>query len=63
MEDTSMDKTKDMVQIEFETNDYCTCDRSDITAHTCPFRVEIDEDYEFKCECCPYCENECRMNI
>ena len=31
--------------------------------HTCPFRVDINDDTETLCECCPKCEYECAMDI
>jgi hypothetical protein len=44
-----------------EKEQACTCDEYH-EAHTCPFSVEINENYE-ECTCCPYCENECGLNI
>lgn len=31
--------------------------------HTCPYRVDIDNDPDFQCDCCEDCENECAMDI
>lgn len=56
-----------------EDVDHCTCVRynegSERVAHTkiephiCPFRLEIDDDYETLCECCSFCEYQCAMDI
>ena len=40
----------------------CTCDEDDIEPHTCPFNEEINGD-EDECNCCEFCEGNCRDNI
>lgn len=31
--------------------------------HTCPYKTEINDDYESLCNCCSECEQECRWDI
>ena len=31
--------------------------------HTCPKRVELDDDEEFRCNCCDDCREECAGDI
>lgn len=42
-----------------------SCNSNDISGetHTCPFREEISNDYEFECNCCEDCTNDCTMSI
>jgi hypothetical protein len=45
-------------------DELCTCDQMDYgDEHTCPFSVEIYDDIEFTCTCCPECEYQCAMDI
>lgn len=46
----------------------CSCGhcrgRNDATEpHTCPFKVEINEDMETLCDCCEACTQECAYDI
>ncbi len=41
----------------------CTCSRHTAIAHACPYQGEINNDYEFECTCCAYCEHQCAMDI
>lgn len=43
----------------------CTCERDAefIEPHTCPFREDVNDDYEYTCTCCPYCTQECAEDI
>ena len=34
-----------------------------IEPHTCPFSVEIHDDYDTLCNCCEECEYQCAMDI
>ena len=45
-----------------DCEDRCTCDEYNWESHTCPFSVEIHDDYD-ECNCCPYCEQNCWDNI
>lgn len=38
-------------------------DHSLIKEHSCPFREEIDNNYEFRCQCCDRCRKECMDDI
>lgn len=42
----------------------CTCNRKDYELHSCPYQADIfnDDDPEY-CSCCPYCEEQCAMDI
>ena len=31
--------------------------------HTCPYRVEINDDNESLCNCCGECEGECAQDV
>ena len=31
--------------------------------HMCPFKFEIYDDKEYKCNCCSECELECAMDV
>lgn len=32
-------------------------------AHGCPYQEEINDDYEYACECCSDCAGECACEI
>jgi hypothetical protein len=32
-------------------------------SHSCPFQAEINDDSGASCDCCPDCEDSCRMSI
>lgn len=34
-----------------------------IEEHICPYRADIDADYETLCMCCENCQHECAMDI
>jgi hypothetical protein len=49
-----------------EENETETCDRCNNEAgdlHTCPFKEEINGNYESLCNCCSDCRHECCMDI
>ena len=48
---------------DYGTDEHCTCNKYHYEDHTCPFAEEINNDSESMCNCCPYCEYECAMNI
>ena len=37
--------------------------KEDTSLHTCPYKTEINDDYESVCDCCSDCEYECCMDI
>lgn len=40
------------------------CSKNEKTEpHTCPYKEEINDDYESLCTCCKDCEHECLMDI
>ena len=41
----------------------CVCREVVIEEHTCPFKEEINDDYESLCNCCEYCTQNCRWEI
>ena len=38
-------------------------DEVDGDLHTCPYAIEIGDDYTILCNCCDKCEHECCMDI
>jgi hypothetical protein len=48
---------------DYGTDECCTCDKHHYDEHTCPFAEEINDDSETLCNCCPYCEYQCAMDI
>lgn len=42
--------------------DRCTCGEQTHEEHTCPFAEEIHSCNDL-CNCCPYCEYQCAMDI
>lgn len=41
----------------------CTCNESGNDEHFCPYQTEINDDPEYTCTCCAYCEYQCLMDI
>lgn len=41
----------------------CNIRPATIQPHTCPYQEEIYEDKNFKCNCCPECEEQCALDI
>lgn len=42
----------------------CKCGRSEgADPHSCPYRAEIYDDYDTRCNCCEACAHECAMDI
>lgn len=37
--------------------------KEDTSLHACPYALEINNDYDFVCDCCSDCEHECCMDI
>lgn len=51
-----MENTKD--------KEVCTCDQSsNWDEHTCPYKVEINDDSETLCTCCEHCIGVCSDEI
>jgi hypothetical protein len=55
-----------------EDDETCTCERRAAPKHglvvvhephPCPYQEEINDDHEFRCDCCPACTQECRWDI
>lgn len=46
---------------------FVTCNIRQYESHPCPYDVEINDadpnDESRYCDCCPFCEQECRWNI
>ena len=49
--------------VEVVESKHCTCHEGNYEAHNCPFACEIYDDYDTECTCCPYCEEQCFMDI
>jgi hypothetical protein len=47
---------------DFGTEEYCTCEKHDYSLHSCPFKSEINHD-DTLCNCCPFCQEECYVEI
>ena len=61
---------KDKIQIdgvwnvrEKETPETCGCGGINVELHTCPYREDINGDYETLCSCCSECTHQCLMDI
>lgn len=39
------------------------CDHKDTEPHTCPYKEDINGDFETLCTCCPCQQHECAMDI
>jgi hypothetical protein len=53
-------------ELAYEASKYDDCDRCTNPAerlHPCPYKVEINEDSDTLCDCCPDCEVICRDEI
>lgn len=40
----------------------CTCSSSE-EAHTCPYKEEINQDFDTLCTCCAECQYQCCQDI
>jgi len=53
--------------VELVVPSVCFCSNCKIAEaerlHTCPFREEINNDFETTCDCCSDCEGECHADI
>ncbi len=43
--------------------DRCTCEDNTHDEHSCPYESDVNEDADYLCTCCPFCENNCRERI
>lgn len=41
----------------------CKCGNPGTALHSCGYRSEINEDYDFRCNCCDNCVGECNDAI
>lgn len=42
----------------------CKCGNTQkSTLHTCPFKTDMNDDYDSLCRCCSDCTHECAMDI
>jgi hypothetical protein len=41
----------------------CTCNKEEIEPHTCPYKEDVLDDYEYLCKCCDHCTHECALEI
>lgn len=39
------------------------CNPANIAPHPCPFQMEVWNDFEDHCQCCPHAEHECAMDV
>lgn len=50
----------------FDEDSDCDCKNGagerNYSAHTCPFKTEVNEDFDSLCRCCESCEEQCRMD-
>lgn len=50
---------KDMKETKEKSAGECTCDKRQETK-ICPYSLEMD-DKPKECNCCPYCQEQCRL--
>lgn len=48
---------------EDNVEDICKCGNDADDLHTCPYKEDINGDYESLCNCCSACRNECAKDI
>ena len=41
----------------------CKCGAEGRDEHTCPFKSEINDDEETKCNCCEACTHDCLWDV
>lgn len=41
----------------------CTCGEDWLNDHTCPYKVEINDDNETLCTCCDHCRSVCAEEV
>lgn len=45
-------------------NSLCKCgNHKKGHSHSCPFIIDINDDYDFRCKCCSECTYDCEMSI
>lgn len=56
---------KEWLEKSIYVDSCASCNSNDISGetHTCPFQVEMNNDYDFECNCCEICIIECTMSI
>ena len=57
-----------MKQEDEPMDDAEKCQRTRCTAkgeplHGCPYQEDVNDNYEFRCNCCDECRHECAMDI
>ena len=55
-------KLNEIDNSDFNTMGYCTCDKYQYEEHVCPYSEEINNNSDYLCNCCPYCEHQCAMD-
>ena len=47
-----------------EEKKLCGCLKNEATElHYCPYKAELNDDYETECDCCESCEGDCAGDI
>ncbi len=46
-----------------DEDNVCGCGVSGRVLHGCPFAEEINNNYDFKCNCCKKCTQKCLMAV
>lgn len=41
----------------------CTCAKETIAAHQCPYQSDVNNDAEYQCNCCDFCQRNCLDDI
>lgn len=41
----------------------CKCGIVGEDEHTCPYLMDIEGDFDYKCNCCNECQDNCAMDI
>lgn len=62
-------KSKVETSLEREEGTKCTCDKKQYEKHTCPYKMDVDNECylpvekQTLCDCCPYCTEQCAYDI
>ena len=42
---------------------HCTCNENSETEHGCPYQEDVNDDSDYRCMCCAYCQQNCADDI
>ncbi len=62
--DTAVYLKRAILELEAANGVACRCGKKGSSEkHTCPYKVDIDDDSKTLCNCCADCQHECSMDI